>query len=152
LRTGFGPLALDSTKNFHNLAIHYNKPHALKGYYPDVQVDYSKIVFSKGNLSTATAPRAEWTTEGIKFSWENPSAPIWPSLEDQVMLLAYCPAYEKHFFNVSGAKRPKGWDVLDIPAELQNEQFELYISFVAHNRLDVADSQYIGLMTTAPDF
>ncbi|WP_288882394.1 DUF6266 family protein [Pedobacter panaciterrae] len=42
LKTGFGPEARGTTKNYQNLAIEYNKPNALKGYLPDVEIDYSK--------------------------------------------------------------------------------------------------------------
>jgi len=42
LKTGFGPEARGTTKNYQNLANEYNKPNALKGYLPDVEIDYSK--------------------------------------------------------------------------------------------------------------
>jgi hypothetical protein len=144
IRTGFNPAAAGSKKNFHNLAMQYNQPQAFTGYYPDLAIDYSKIVLSKGGLAQAINPGATWVAEGLKFTWENYSKLSWPESEDQVMLLAYAAEKDMHFFIPSGAKRTKGWDILEIPASMHQEHFELYISFVSDDRLDVADSQYIG--------
>jgi len=60
------------------------------------------------------------------------------------MLNAYSPEKNKHFFLQSGAKRTKGWEILEIPAKMHDERFELYISFVSDDRCSVADSQYLG--------
>ena len=147
LRAGFGPLAKGTTKNFQNLAIQHNKPAAVTGFYPDVALAYHKIIWSKGSLTQAEQPTAEWVSEGIKFSWEMSPNTAWPATEDQVMLLAYCVARREHFSITAGAKRKIGWDILTIPANFQQEQFELYISFIAEDRQDVADSQYLGLLS-----
>ncbi|WP_157262405.1 DUF6266 family protein [Pedobacter sp. PACM 27299] len=42
-----------TVKNPHNLATSYNKKHALTGQYPDIKVDYSKVILSKGSLEMA---------------------------------------------------------------------------------------------------
>ncbi|MEJ5961026.1 DUF6266 family protein [Pedobacter immunditicola] len=144
IKTGFHPGAVGTKKNFHNLAVQYNKPQAMTGYYPDITIDYSKIILSKGSLTQATNVNATWVEEGLKFTWEHAVKPVWPETEDQVMLLAYTTEKDLHFYVTSGAKRTKGWDILEIPASLHQERFELYVSFVSNDRLDVADSQYIG--------
>jgi hypothetical protein len=144
IKTGFAALAAGTTRNYYNLAIKYNKPQSLSGYYPDVIIDYTKIVLSKGSLPPALDPAVEWVNEGLKFTWGDLSGDTWPYTEDQVMLFAYNAAKNKKFFNPNGAKRTKGWEILEIPANMRNESFEVYISFVSNDRQDVADSQYIA--------
>ncbi|MET3115057.1 hypothetical protein AAKU52_002800 [Pedobacter sp. CG_S7] len=144
LKTGFAPRATGTPKNYYNLAVEYNMPHALKGDYPDIAIAYDHVILSKGTLPGVLNPAVTWVTEGLKFTWENLNGTHWPHAEDQVMLLAYNASKNKHFFIQNGAKRNRGWDILDIPASMQQEQFELYISFVSNDRSEVANSQYIG--------
>jgi hypothetical protein len=143
LQTGFNPLANGTIKNYHNLAIEYNKPHALKGFYPDVEVDYPKIIISAGDLPQPVNPAIELVAEGLKFSW-NGAGISWPYNMDQVMLLAYAPAAKEHVFVNSGARRKDGQDVLKIPATMRNQLLEVYISFVSDDRKRAADSLYLG--------
>lgn len=144
LKTGFTPGATGTPKNYYNLAVKYNKPNALKGDYPDLTMAYDQVILSKGNLPGALNPLVTWVAQGLKFTWENLGGTHWSHAEDQVMLLAYNANKNKHFFVQNGAKRTKGWDILDIPALMRQEQFELYISFVSNDRSEVANSQYIG--------
>ncbi|TCC96644.1 DUF6266 family protein [Pedobacter hiemivivus] len=143
LETGFNPKAEGTTKNYHNLAIAYNKPHALKGFYPDVEVDYAKVVISAGNLPQPINPTVEFVAEGLKFSW-NVEGISWPYSRDQVMLLAYAPESNTHEFKNTGARRIKGCDILQITPEMRNEPLEVYISFVSDDRKNAADSLYLG--------
>lgn len=143
LKTGFSPKAKGTTKNYHNLAIAYNKPGALKGFYPDVQVDYTKVTISAGDLPQPINPLVERLAAGLKFSWETEGL-TWPYNHDQVMLLAYAPAIKKHAFISSGARRTEGEVILEISPEMQDEELEVYISFVSDDRLRVADSLYLG--------
>ncbi|SMD11568.1 DUF6266 family protein [Pedobacter nyackensis] len=143
LRTGFNPKANGTTKNYHNLAIAYNKPNALKGFYPDVEVDYSKIIISVGDLPQPVNPKVEWVETGLKFTW-NAENMTWPYNRDQVMLLAYAPAIKKHVFFNSGARRMEGQDILKMNPAMRNQLLEVYISFVSDDRLRAANSLYLG--------
>jgi len=138
LKTGFSPKAKNSVKNFHNLAIFYNKPHALKGYYPDVEIDYSKFIFSVGSLSPVINPRFFISEKYVEFIWD-----MAPS-NDQVMLLAYAPGTKIMTFKNSGARRSEGSDKLMLKPKMQGVHLELYISFVSDDRENVTDSLYLG--------
>jgi len=60
IQMGFSPEARNTTKNYNNLAIAYNKPNALTGFYPDVAVDFSKIMISAGHLFSSRKCK-NWT-------------------------------------------------------------------------------------------
>lgn len=143
LETGFNPKANGTTKNYHNLAVFYNKPGALKGFYPDVEIDYPKIVISSGDLPQPVNPVVELVDEGLKFSW-NTEGLAWPYLTDQVMLLAYAPGTKEKMFKNSGARRAEGTDILSITDTMRTGILEVYISFVSDDRKRVADSMYLG--------
>lgn len=143
LKAGFNPKAKGTTKNYHNLAIAYNKPNALKGFYPEVQIDYPKIIISVGDLPQPVSPAVELVSAGLKFNWSTEGL-TWPDNQDQVMLLAYAPLIKRHTFISSGARRIEGQAVLEITREMRNEVLQVYISFVSEDRQKAADSLYLG--------
>lgn len=144
LKTGFDPKAKGTTWNYYNFAVHYNKPQAITGFHPDLAIDYSKIIFSKGILPPAINPVVLRTPEGLQFSWEFPADTSWPNSEDQVMVMAYSPDTKENIFIQSGAKRTKGVETLILRPSMHNVPLETYISFISDDRLQAADSQYIG--------
>lgn len=148
IQTGFNPKAKGTTKNYHNLAIAYNKPHALKGFYPRVEVDYPKIRISVGDLPQPENPMVEPIASGLKFSW-NAEGLTWPDNQDQVMLLAYAPANNEYAFITSGARRVEGQAILEINPLMYNQVLEVYISFVSDDRQKVANSLYLGQVSVA---
>lgn len=148
IQTGFSPKAAGTTKNFHNLAVSYNKPNALKGFYPDVQIDYTKIIFSAGDLPQPVNPIVERVEAGLMFSWDTQDL-TWPHNQDQVMLLAYAPAVKQYAFISSGARRITGRALLEINPAMHDQVLEVYISFVSDDRQSVADSLYLGQVSRA---
>lgn len=145
IMTSFGPSARGTVYNFQNLSVRYNKPRALKGYYPNLEVDYSKVTLSVGNLPMPVDARVERTDEGFKFSWNPTSHPKWPECDDQVMLLAYPPGYSKEvLYKTRGAIRSEGFDFLPVPANCKDMTMEVYMTFVNDERTDVSNSIYLG--------
>jgi len=147
LKMGFGPTAFGTTKNFHNLAVSYNKKNALTGSYPNITMDYAKARVSEGIALEAQNPTVERVAEGLKFSWENDPHLSVPEAIDQVMMMAYFPDEQTATFEVSGAKRMAGHDTLFIHPSRRNKPMETYISFISNDRITVANSTYLGRIT-----
>jgi len=148
LQKSFGPSCLGTVHNYQNLSIHYNKPHALKGYYPNVEIDYSKIVFSVGNLPQPVGAKLEWVDEGLKFIWDADAHTSFPECRDQVMMLVYFTDKDQNkrdvIYETSGAKRFKGFDILPVPSFYRDRSMEAYMTFIAEDRSDLSNSLYIG--------
>ena len=144
----FGPTARGTKYNYQNLSIRNNMPNALKGYYPDVEIDYSKIIFSLGALPQPLEAKAEWTDEGVKFTWDTSVGSSWPECRDQVMMLIYFPDKAKNkrdvIYETAGAKRSAGTDILPVPSDYHDRPIEAYMTFVAEDRSDLCNSLYIG--------
>jgi hypothetical protein len=139
-----------SAKDYHkgktpyNLAVAYNKPNAVMGAYPDVVMDFAKVLVTNGNVDMAMLPAMALTDEGIRFDWLCPEDTIWPRQTDEVMMLAYFPDLAKAVYITAGAKRRACTDLLALPEELLAEYMEVYISFVANDRKSAARSTYLG--------
>lgn len=138
LELGFNPLAKGTTKNYHNLAVAYNKPHALIGFYPDVEINYPNVVFSIGNLLQPVNTSYRIVDQNLEFTWDKVNN------SDQVMLLAYAPNSKRLAYEDSGAKRSVGQEILKLKPGMADEPLELYISFVSKDRTQVANSLYLG--------
>jgi len=142
LKVGFGIAAKGTTKNYYNLAIAYNKKMAMKGEYPNVEIDYPFMRISEGNLMPAVNPTVERVAEGIKFSWEAETS--YPRSEDQVMILVYAPGSKRTRIIRYGSKRSVGFEVIHITNDMIDEPLETYISFIDEDRTAVANSIYTG--------
>ncbi|HMI05743.1 MAG TPA: DUF6266 family protein [Pedobacter sp.] len=142
LNVGFGPDVVDD-ENAYNAAMRYNRKNALSGVYPDVVLDYSKVLVSKGDLPGAAGAVVELLDDGLHFVWSNPSDIPYPRGNDQVMLLAYFPALASAIYLLEAASREEGSAFLPVPGDLLAEHMEVYLSFVAADRKSVSDSIYL---------
>ena len=150
IKIGFAQEAKTRNMYPHNVAVSYIKQHALTGVYPNVEVDFEKVVLSSGNLPGLGEPNVLLTAEGLKFSWDPQSWMGWVHCNDQAMLLAYFPDVDTNkgvrnsYYTLDGAKRMMGGDFLPIPAELLQERMEVYISVLSHDRKILGTSMYLG--------
>jgi hypothetical protein len=127
-----------------NVAISYNKLNALKGVYPNIQIDYAKASLSEGPLLQADASEVAIVPEGLKFNWYVDPNLQWPDFTDQAMMLAYFPSLNKTVYQLFGAERSVGTATLKVNAPLLNEHVETYIAFISADRKQVSDSVYAG--------
>ena len=127
-----------------NVCTGYTRNNALKGEYPDISVDYEKVVLSEGPLMPAYQAAATIVPEGLEVSWYVAEDLPWPDNTDQVMLLAYFPETEQVIYNLFGADRTVGKSLLKISEPLLTRHFETYVAFISADRTRVSDSVYIG--------
>jgi hypothetical protein len=144
MHAGFTAASTGTVYNYANLAIKHNNPNALKGVYPNVELDYPKLLFSHGNLETPVDPKVEVVPEGLKFSWDPSTQCKGEDSQDQVSMVAYCPEKQEMLFIKSGQKRHQGWDILPVDKAYKGLALEIYMFFVADDRLDVSTTTYLG--------
>lgn len=141
---GFAQQIVGTDLSQYNVALSYTKKNALKGEYPEIGVDYEKVLLSAGPLLQADAVTAVIVPEGLKFTWHAGPELQWPDSTDQVMLLVYFPELDKTVYELFGAARSAGTDVLPISEPMQEKYFEAYIAFISADRKLVSDSVYAG--------
>lgn len=142
INIGFAQEARDMGLYPHNMAFSYCRKNSLKGSYPNVEIDFSKVLFAKGNGLAPQNPAVAPVAEGLKFTWD--VARTWPEHTDRVMMLAYFPGLGKASFVRLGAARSAGVDLLVLEPELQNAYKEVYMAFVAEDLEEVSNSVYLG--------
>ncbi|HMI02790.1 MAG TPA: DUF6266 family protein [Pedobacter sp.] len=140
-----------TTKIAQNNAVSYNIKDAIKGEFPDFELDYSKIIVSKGKLMPPLNPTVELGDDQLKIKWEINPGLSRERRRDQVMMLAYLPVSNETSYVLSGARRTAGEDVLEIDyrktdhySQKKDTSIEVYVAFIADDRESISDSVYAG--------
>ena len=117
---------------------------AIIGQYPDLQIDFSKVLFSSGKMPVVKNPEVIAADNGLMFTWDNNELQDGTLQTDRAMLMAYLPDNKMAFFTRSGAKRKQGYDYLEIPLVPAGQRVETYISFNAEDQKSISNSVYTG--------
>ena len=131
-----------------NNAMRYNMVNAITGLYPDLEIDYSLVLVSRGDLPNATSPAASSTVAGtIAFAWTDNSGVGKAQPTDVSILVAYCPSRNQCIYAI-GADRAAEGDTLDVAA-FTGLEVHTYTGFISYDRKIIASSVYTGAITVA---
>lgn len=154
ISVGFKLEVAGTTKIAENAAVSYNIKNAVVGEYPDLALDYAKVMISKGRLPAPSNPRVELQGNFIKFKWDVDADWAYKLKRDQVMMLAYLPANERTYYSLSSARRSVGEDLLEIRtmavargSAKRDDVIETYMAFISDDRQSISDSVYAGKIT-----
>ena len=67
IRASFKDPSAGTTKSAYNIAVSCNKKQALHGTYPDLKIDYEKVILGKGRLWPVSDSEVTIVAEGLKF-------------------------------------------------------------------------------------
>ncbi|NQX38534.1 Acetyltransferase (GNAT) domain-containing protein [Pedobacter steynii] len=146
IQVGYRLMVAGTDKNEYNEAVSYNKRNALQGAYPNLSLDYSKVLLSMGTLPAAIHPTISQTDDKITFNWEPTADQAYQYGNDRAMLVVYFPDLKVSRCDLIGSKRIEGAHTLNIDQEHVHERMEAYISFVKDNGREVSDSAYAGAL------
>jgi hypothetical protein len=120
---------------------------AITGFYPDVALDYPKVLISKGPLPGAEDPAAFLAqTDTIRFTWTDNSWKGTAKPNDKVIVAAYFLTRKQAVFSIGDAVRSKG-EVSLFVGNRPGEICETWIGFLSHDEKDAANSAYCGRIT-----
>lgn len=140
-----------SIRNPHNLATSYNKKHALTGDYPNIKVDYAKVILSKGNLELAKDFKVTKVENGLNLTW-NSSIEENTADDDILMVLVSHPTKKRASTYLNAARRADGSCFLPLAKEwMLTEQMEVYVCLKSSNERSISDSTYVGNLNGAPE-
>lgn len=144
IKYGYGLQAKGTPQNAHNLATSYHKKHALTGEYPNIKVDYSKVVLSRGELSLSDDLKIVKTAEGLEISWNPSHGNDGKNYDDSAMIMLSYPESRagKDYLNI--ARRSEGKCFIPVGERLINQQIEAYIAFRSSDGERISDSAYLG--------
>lgn len=132
-------------KSVFNLATSYHIKEAVIGTLGAFEMDYTKVLISKGELRglanpTATAAAAQV----IDLAWTDNSGQGYANADDQLMVVAYCENLDIYQLFEGVAQRDAGAANLSMPAFLSGERVLVWATFAAVEEKDAATSTYLG--------
>lgn len=143
VNAGFGLEAMNTVCNAHNLAVSYNKKHALQGEYPNLSVDYSKVQFSRGVLPLPDGLRMEKEGNGIRISWNPEHLDKGDSPDNIVMVMLLKPGQSRGDCMLNAGKRSEGSCFIELETGHQS-QTEVYICFKSSSGKSISNTAYVG--------
>lgn len=144
IRVGFELAGREKATWANACARSYNLSHAIRGQYPDQEIDYPTLRLSEGSLALPLNPSVESTGEGFKFSWEYNPLDTTDSRYDRTMLMAYFPEKMLFFQMIGGRQRQQLYELLPVSPWLKGQHAETYISFITDDRSQISNSMYTG--------
>jgi len=116
---------------------------AIMGTSPDLEIDFTKVLFSKGAMEHAPELAVKAIEGGLEFSWSK-DVTIEMRWDDTVMLMAYIPSLNSAQYILGGARRAAGKDVLPIVEIQDGTLIHTYITFVSADQKNITNSTYTG--------
>lgn len=145
LNNGFDLEARGTIRNQHNLAVSYIKKNALRGEYPNISIDYSKVQLSTGSLAIPKDLRMEKVAGGLQISWDPQRFYGGGAQYDDCLQLAVCFQEKgKKKVELNFSKRELGTAFLPLEPEELERSMEVYLFLRAANHDSVSDTVYLG--------
>lgn len=144
LKKGFEVEAKKIAGSPYHVAVSYNSPMIINGIFPDIKIDYSKVILSMGNMPLSNNMHASLNQTGLLFSWDPNSDIPGCKPDDQVMLVAYFPEKGYGIELLNGEKRFKGEHLLELPSSINLTEVHTYMSFISADHGSISNSTYLG--------
>lgn len=144
INVGFEHAVAGTDRHPHNEASSYNIKHATTGEYPDIEIDYAKVMLSMGSLTPPANAAASLTGNELKITWDVEPDMSWGIKNDRAMLLIYCNP-KKVIYLLSAARRVEGQDIIEVPDEYLGMPLHIYLAFKAADSKSVSNSVPLAL-------
>lgn len=144
IRIGFQNSPAGKHWTAYNHASSVLKLTAIKGSYPDSEIDYEKVTFSVGGIPPPLKVKTTLQDNLLTFSWEADLKTEGTDKNDRVMIMVYLPENLKSFYLINGAKRTEEQENIELPELKEGTILQTYISFMGENGKTLSNSTYAG--------
>lgn len=142
VRVGFKGNA-GGNNSAYGAAISYNLLNAVKGVYPDFEIDFENASIAKGTLYGVSNPSATCSGGRLNIDW---GTEMYSNArgDDRVAVIAYNPGNELAVYDLDVGARDDGAASLDLPPAWMGHEVETYLVFSSTDGTLVSDSIYTG--------
>lgn len=128
----------------YNMAMKYVLEHAITGNYPDFEIDYSKVIYTKGHWGPAHGLEVLADGGTLMVGWWPHRHSINAFDDDEVQILIYDPEAGTYIKGPSGIVRCEGMCTIPLPAEQLGHTLHVYVSCISGYERKYSNSQYAG--------
>ncbi|WP_316735757.1 DUF6266 family protein [Pedobacter aquatilis] len=131
-----------------NAAIAYHLKESVTGISPDFAIDYSKVLFSRGELLGPWLPVATPDArQQLTINWEDNSTSSFANATDMATILIYNPVTKEYMYADQVAARSSLMASMRVPANFVGTAVHAWMAFFAANGSIVSTSIYLGEIT-----
>lgn len=127
-----------------NAAFTYNFDHAFVQDEAGWQINYPKMVYSRGQVVTPEGAKVEAASGHLTFSWEPQKQSAYCQYTDLASFLVYNPEKKKRISFSHAIDRYAQSFTMEMPSDYMGQTVHCYMSFAAANGKMVGDSVYVG--------
>lgn len=127
-----------------NAAFKYNYERVLFKEGEQWQINYSKIVYSRGHVVSPEGAQIVSADGKITFSWEPQKQSAYCQYTDLASFLVYNPVKKEQVILQAVVNRYAQSFVMKIPVDFQGDVLHCYMNFASANGKLQGDSVYVG--------
>lgn len=132
-------------KSRYNLAFSYHNKQAIIGTYPNLEVDFTKVIISKGELLNVAQPTvAAQAREELLFTWQDNSGEGEAKVTDTILVVVYNPVKRLFSYKEMAASRDARTYTLALPAAWAGDTVHPWMAVVNATETHCASSVYLG--------
>jgi|GEM_PF-1116417 len=131
-----------------NGAAGYFIKNAFTGIYPELQINYEEVRFSKGRLAWPADAKMVLDNHSVLVSWKNFGFPMaWP--DDEAIVVLYNEEYNVFRLFRNSAIREQEYAILQLSEEFARGTLYGYLFFCNYTGKLVSKTLYLGKVTAA---
>jgi Family of unknown function (DUF6266) len=129
----------------YNKAFSYNVKNAITGTFPDLIINYSMVLLSRGDLPNVRSAEAESLSPGqITCKWTDNSGTGLARTDDKTFLAVHCPEINNNWmYGLDLTNRSNGNCVFNAGL-FSGRTVQIYMGFLSSDGKEVSDSLYVG--------
>ncbi|MEJ6982232.1 DUF6266 family protein [Pedobacter sp. P351] len=129
LSIGFRKAAANSTG--FNVATSLIVKEAITGTYPDYLIDYTKVMFSQGDLTGPWNAAASSADEAVlTLNWTDNTGSGNAKATDKAKLMIYNPAKSQYVYTTGTAARNAATEAITLPGSFSGDTVEVWMAFI----------------------
>ena len=117
---------------------------AIIGDYPNLLIDYTKVLISKGTLTGPWNGAVTSAGGNINVTWADNSTSGTAKATDKAVFLVFNPEQSQYVFTMAGDDRSLLGDNLAVPADFVGDTVEVWMAFYAADKKTISTSVHIG--------
>jgi len=123
----------------YNACTAYTLANAITGEFPNHQIDYKKVMISRGNLTQIQAPTLTGSSGKITITWKDNSGIGNAKETDKLLLALINPTKNEVITRYDETERSEESVTIDLPHWTGNRA-HIYMAFASEDGKDVSDS------------
>ncbi|RZK48781.1 MAG: hypothetical protein EOO99_08730 [Pedobacter sp.] len=130
-----------------NRCVSYHAKEAITGVYPNLAIDFDKVIFTKGELENSNAHMANEVRHKIDINWANNEGTGFSKGSDRTIVVLYNADQKKFVWQLSTVERSVETIQIELPNSYNGDVIHGWISFCSADQQMVATSNYLGSIT-----